>query len=46
MPAYRHRTPETKQKLVESLGELMRLTDELKRALARRAVADTFEDVV
>ncbi len=46
MPAYRHRTPETKQKLVESVDELLRLTDELKRGLARRAVADAFEDVV
>jgi len=46
MPAYRHRTAETRQKLVESVSELMRLTDELKRGLARRAVADTFEDVV
>jgi glutathione S-transferase len=46
MPAYRHRTPETKQKLVESVAELMRLTDELQRGLARRAVADVFEDVL
>jgi len=46
MPAYRHRTPETKQKLVESVDELLRLTDELKRGLARRAVADAFEDVM
>lgn len=46
MPAYRHRTPETRQKLVESLSELMRLTDELRRDLAKRAVGDAFEDVV
>jgi hypothetical protein len=46
MPAYRHRTAETRQKLLESVSELMRLTDELKRGLARRAVADAFEDVV
>lgn len=46
MPGYRHRTPETRQKLIESLGELMRLTDELRRDLAKRAVAHTFEDVV
>jgi DNA-binding transcriptional MerR regulator len=46
MPAYRHRTAETRQRLLESVSELMRLTDELKRALARRAVADAFEDVV
>ena len=46
MPGYRHRTPETRQKLVESLTEIMRLTDELRRDLAKRAVADAFEDVV
>jgi DNA-binding transcriptional MerR regulator len=46
MPAYRHRTPETRQKLLESLGDLMRLTDELRRDLAKRAVGDAFEDVV
>lgn len=46
MPAYRHRTPETKQKLVETLGELMRLTDELRRELVKRAVGEAFEDVV
>lgn len=45
MPAYRHRTPETKQKLVETLNELMRLTDELGRELVKRAVGDAFEDV-
>lgn len=46
MPAYRHRTPETRQKLLESLGDLMRLTDELRRDLAKRAVGEAFEDVV
>ena len=46
MPAYRHRTPETRQKLVESLTELMRLTDELRRDLAKRAVGGAFEDVL
>jgi DNA-binding transcriptional MerR regulator len=46
MPAYRHQTPETKQKLVEALTELMRLTDELQRDLAKRAVNDAFKDVV
>jgi DNA-binding transcriptional MerR regulator len=46
MPGYRHRTPETRQKLVESLAELMRLTDELRRDLAKRAVSAAFEDVV
>jgi DNA-binding transcriptional MerR regulator len=46
MPGYRHRTPETRQKLIESLADLMRLTDELRRDLAKRAVGATFEDVV
>lgn len=46
MPAYRHRTPESRQKLVESIGELTGLTDDLKRCLLKRAVADAFEDVV
>jgi len=46
MPAYRQRTPETRQKLVEALTEIMRLTDELRRDLTKRAVSDTFEDVV
>lgn len=46
MPQVRHRTPETRQKLVESVAELTKLTDELKRHLLRRALADAFEDVV
>jgi DNA-binding transcriptional MerR regulator len=46
MPSYRHRTPETRQKLVETISELTRLTDELERHLLSRAVADVFEDVV
>lgn len=46
MPIYRHRSPDTRQKLVESLTDLMRLTDELRRDLAKRAVGDAFEDVV
>lgn len=45
MPAFRHRTPETRQKLVEALGELGELTDELKRSLLRRALTRVFEDV-
>jgi len=45
MPAMRHRTPEARQKLVETLGELMRATGELKDHMVRRAVARTFEDV-
>lgn len=46
MPGYRHRTPETRQKLLETLGELMRLADDLRRDLAKRAVGGTFEDAV
>lgn len=46
MPAFRHRTPESRQKLVETLAELTSLSEELERQLLRRAVAATFEDVV
>ena len=46
MPSLRHRTPETRQKLVESVDELTAMTDELKRNLLKRALADVFEDVV
>jgi DNA-binding transcriptional MerR regulator len=46
MPTLRHRTPETRQKLVESIGELSKLCDELRRPLLKRALGDTFEDVV
>ncbi|MBN2840023.1 MAG: hypothetical protein JXP37_03595, partial [Coriobacteriia bacterium] len=45
MPAMRHRTPEARQKLIATLGELMRRTGELKEHMVRRAVARTFEDV-
>ncbi|MDO8881137.1 MAG: MerR family transcriptional regulator [Coriobacteriia bacterium] len=45
MPAMRHRTPEARQKLVETLAELMRRTGELKEHMMRRAVSRTFEDV-
>ena len=46
MPTLRHRTPETRQKLVEAIGDLSRLTDELKKNLLKRALAATFEDMV
>jgi hypothetical protein len=46
LPGYRNRTPESRQKLLETLGELMRLTDELRRDLAKRAVGGTFEESV
>ena len=45
-PAYHSKTPEARQRLVESVTELTRLTDDLKRQLLKRSVADTFEDVV
>jgi DNA-binding transcriptional MerR regulator len=45
MPAFRHRTPETRQKLLETLGELEGLTDDLKSRLLRRALLRTFEDL-
>lgn len=45
MPAFRHRTPESKQKLAETLAELSTLTDELKSRLLRRALAKAFEDL-
>ena len=44
LPAFRHRTPESKQKLAETLNELSTLTDELKSRLLRRALAKAFED--
>lgn len=46
MPTFRHRTPETRQKLVETLGELTRLTGELKKHMLHRAISRVFEDVV
>lgn len=46
MPAFRHRTPETRQKLVDTLGELSGLTNDLKSHLLRRALTRVFEDVV
>jgi DNA-binding transcriptional MerR regulator len=45
MPAFRHRTPETKQKLNETLAELGTLTDELKSRLLRRSLGRAFEDI-
>jgi DNA-binding transcriptional MerR regulator len=45
MPAFRHRTPDTKQKLSETLVELGALTDELKSRLLRRALGRVFEDL-
>lgn len=46
MPTFRHRTPETRQKLAETLGELSEHTRELTALLLRRSLARVFEDVV
>ncbi|MDP2182936.1 MAG: MerR family transcriptional regulator [Actinomycetota bacterium] len=45
MPTFRHRTPETRQKLVETLGELQGLTGDLKSHLLRRALGRKFDDL-
>ncbi len=45
MPAFRHRTSDSKQKLAETLNELGTLTDELKGRLLRRALSKAFEDL-
>ncbi len=45
-PVFRHRTPETRQKLVEALGELSGSTGDLKSHLLRRALGRVFEDIV
>lgn len=45
MPTFRHRTPETRQKLVETLGQLQGLTGDLKSHLLRRALGRTFDDL-
>ncbi len=46
MPGMRHRTPEARQKLVETLGELMAKIGELKVHMTRRAVGRLFEDLI
>ncbi len=45
MPTFRHRTPDTKQKLSETLVEIGALTEELKGRLLRRALGRVFEDL-
>jgi DNA-binding transcriptional MerR regulator len=45
MPAFRHKTPESRQKLTETLAELSGLTDDLKSRLLRRSLLRTFEDL-
>lgn len=46
MPAFRHRTPETRQKLIGTLEDLTRLAEDLKRRLLKRSLGKVFEDVV
>lgn len=45
MPAFRHRTPETRKKLADTLNELCSLTDQLKGRMLRRALEKAFEDL-
>jgi DNA-binding transcriptional MerR regulator len=45
MPTFRHRTPDTKQKLAETLVEIGALTEELKGRLLRRSLGRVFEDL-
>lgn len=45
MPTFRHKTPESRQKLTETLGELSTLTADLKTRLLARAVSKAFEDL-
>jgi len=45
MPAFRHNTTETRQKLAETLNELSSITDQLKGRLLRRALDEAFEDL-
>lgn len=44
LPGFRHKTPDSRRKLAETLTELGTLTDELKSGLLRRALARVFED--
>lgn len=44
LPSMRHRTPEARQKLVETLTELLQQTDALTKNMVRRAVGRVFED--
>lgn len=46
MPGFRHRTPEVRQKLMETLNELMDYTGALKRSMLHRALARVFDDVM
>jgi DNA-binding transcriptional MerR regulator len=44
MPQMRHRTPEARQKLLETLGELEKGSAGLKQHMLRRAIGRLFED--
>ncbi len=44
MPAMRHRTPEARQKLMDTLGELEKGSGALKQHMLRRAIGRLFED--
>ncbi|MDY0340011.1 MAG: MerR family transcriptional regulator [Coriobacteriia bacterium] len=44
MPAMRHRTPEARQKLMDTLGELEKGSGALKQHMLRRAAGRLFED--
>jgi len=46
MPGFRHRTPEVRQKLMDTLNELTELTGALKRSMLHRALARVFDDVM
>lgn len=46
LPAFRHRTPESRQKLLESLDELIALSEQLTSHLVRRSLGRVFEDVM
>lgn len=45
MPAFRHRTADSRQRLAETLTEISNLTDELKSRLLRRSVHRAFDDL-
>ncbi len=44
LPTFRHKTAESRQRLMETLTELGNLTDQLKSRMLRRALADSFDD--
>jgi DNA-binding transcriptional MerR regulator len=45
MPAFRHKTADSKQRLAETLTDISRLTDDLKSRLLRRSVRRAFDDL-